>query len=272
MACLPLLRPGNVEAKTEYLKILPLILNHSVENGCHIEESRQLLSYSLIHPAMTTSERSQLSVWLCHLEKRYANSIRHQGVCNEGHCAAPELISQYLDKNVHSNEAMSHVDMHKSGATWQQIGSRDSGIVVNGGERISPTNEMMPLASTMTNPNHGTGGRAITSTAAINPGIKSTNLQAAVDINLNGAGLVVDSHSQLHTTLSGPAAYSNVPSTQGQYYNCSCIYNYSFGYSMRSDAQRYPDTLVPRCPGLIVCKWGTGRNRKPGFGTRLHCT
>ena len=232
LACLPLLRPGNVEAKTEYLKILPLILNHSVENGCHIEESRQLLSYSLIHPAMTTSERSQLSVWLCHLEKRYANSIRHQGVCNEGHCAAPELISQYLDKNVHSNEAMSHVDMHKSGATWQQIGSRDSGIVVNGGERISPTNEMMPLASTMTNQNHGTGGRAITSTAAINPGIKSTNLQAAVDINLNGAGLVVDSHSQLHTTLSGPAAYSNVPSTQGQYYNCSCIYNYSFGYSM----------------------------------------
>lgn len=68
---LPLLRPGNNEAKAEYLAILPKVLAHSIENSCHIEESRQLLSYSLIHPAITTEERAQFTAWLSALEEQY---------------------------------------------------------------------------------------------------------------------------------------------------------------------------------------------------------
>lgn len=69
---LPLLKPGNVEAKGEYMRLLPRILAHTIEHGRHLEESRQLLSYALIHPATSPEDRSALALWLNHLEERAA--------------------------------------------------------------------------------------------------------------------------------------------------------------------------------------------------------
>lgn len=77
LAHLPLLHAGNGTAKNEYLKIIPKVLSHSIENGVYIEECRQLLSYSLIHPAITSEERSQFTMWLGHLEERFTYSIYH---------------------------------------------------------------------------------------------------------------------------------------------------------------------------------------------------
>ncbi|XP_078090028.1 protein Smaug homolog 1 isoform X3 [Mustelus asterias] len=70
---LPLLKPGNTDAKMEYMKLLPKILAHSIENNQHIEESRQLLSYALIHPATSLEDRNALAMWLNHLEDRTSN-------------------------------------------------------------------------------------------------------------------------------------------------------------------------------------------------------
>ncbi|KAG8001137.1 Protein Smaug-like protein 1 [Nibea albiflora] len=67
---LPLLKPGNVEAKGEYMRLLPRILAHTIEHGHHLEESRQLLSYALIHPATSLDDRATLALWLNHLEER----------------------------------------------------------------------------------------------------------------------------------------------------------------------------------------------------------
>uniref|UniRef100_A0AAY4AJW6 Protein Smaug homolog 1 n=1 Tax=Denticeps clupeoides TaxID=299321 RepID=A0AAY4AJW6_9TELE len=69
---LPLLKPGNVEAKGEYMCLIPKILAHTIEHGRHLEESRQLLSYALIHPATSLEDRSALALWLNHLEERAA--------------------------------------------------------------------------------------------------------------------------------------------------------------------------------------------------------
>ncbi|XP_056123123.1 protein Smaug homolog 1 isoform X2 [Rhinichthys klamathensis goyatoka] len=69
---LPLLKPGNVEAKVEYMSLLPKILSHTIEHGRHLEESRQLLSYALIHPATSLEDRANLALWLNHLEERAA--------------------------------------------------------------------------------------------------------------------------------------------------------------------------------------------------------
>ncbi|XP_041131965.1 protein Smaug homolog 1-like isoform X2 [Polyodon spathula] len=69
---LPLLQPGNIEAKGEYMQLLPKILAHSIEHGRHLEESRQLLSYALIHPATSLEDRTALALWLNHLEERAA--------------------------------------------------------------------------------------------------------------------------------------------------------------------------------------------------------
>uniref|UniRef100_A0A8C9RPG6 Protein Smaug homolog 1 n=1 Tax=Scleropages formosus TaxID=113540 RepID=A0A8C9RPG6_SCLFO len=69
---LPLLKPGNAEAKGEYMHLLPKILAHTIEHGRHLEESRQLLSYALIHPATSLEDRAALALWLNHLEERAA--------------------------------------------------------------------------------------------------------------------------------------------------------------------------------------------------------
>ncbi|KAK7879826.1 hypothetical protein WMY93_033503, partial [Mugilogobius chulae] len=66
---LPLLKPGNCEAKGEYMRLLPRILAQTIESGRHVEESRQLLSYALIHPATSLEDRSALALWLTHLEE-----------------------------------------------------------------------------------------------------------------------------------------------------------------------------------------------------------
>ncbi|KAM9764714.1 protein Smaug homolog 1 isoform 2-T2 [Menidia menidia] len=69
---LPLLKPGNTEAKGEYMRLLPRILAHTIDHGHHLEESRQLLSYALIHPATSLEDRAALAQWLNHLEERAA--------------------------------------------------------------------------------------------------------------------------------------------------------------------------------------------------------
>ncbi|XP_059733522.1 protein Smaug homolog 2 isoform X2 [Bos taurus] len=73
---LPLLQPGNTEAKSEYMRLLQKVLAYSIESNAFIEESRQLLSYALIHPATTLEDRNALALWLSHLEDRLASGFR----------------------------------------------------------------------------------------------------------------------------------------------------------------------------------------------------
>ncbi|XP_055051356.1 protein Smaug homolog 2 [Misgurnus anguillicaudatus] len=65
---LPLLQPRNAEAKCEYMNLLQKVLCHTIESSLFVEESRQLLSYALIHPATTIDDRNSLAMWLNHLE------------------------------------------------------------------------------------------------------------------------------------------------------------------------------------------------------------
>ncbi|XP_039366468.1 protein Smaug homolog 2 [Mauremys reevesii] len=76
---LPLLQPGNTEAKSEYMKLLQKVLAYSIESNLFIEESRQLLSYALIHPATTLDDRNSLALWLNHLEERLSSGYSGQG-------------------------------------------------------------------------------------------------------------------------------------------------------------------------------------------------
>lgn len=77
---LPLLRPANTEAKIQYLSIIPKVLAHAVTSAgsqpAALENARQILSYSLIHPAITADERRALTHWLRALEDRLADLRR----------------------------------------------------------------------------------------------------------------------------------------------------------------------------------------------------
>ncbi|KAL0127172.1 hypothetical protein PUN28_005451 [Cardiocondyla obscurior] len=71
---LPLLKPGNVECKKSYLVAIPELVNHCVSTGQYAEKTQQLLSYTLIHPAITTQDRRLLSQWLHTLEDRISST------------------------------------------------------------------------------------------------------------------------------------------------------------------------------------------------------
>lgn len=74
---LPLLQVGKSSVKKAYLQLIPDLLSHTIHNGVNIEESRQLLSYSLIHPAITSEERGSFQTWLGCLEDRFTPSYSH---------------------------------------------------------------------------------------------------------------------------------------------------------------------------------------------------
>ena len=232
---LPLLRPGNTDAKAEYLNIIPKVLAHSIEHGIHIEESRQLLSYSLIHPAITSDERSQFTLWLTHLEDRCSYSIyqhqirlQQQGVTpseqpsktplqdlTTTNISPPYQIggdnkgSSDLNNGYGTCIAQQQAALG-SGRTaalnsWNHTGSRDSGIV---SDSIVGVGVNAPQA-----PHHQTvHGRAIT----------AANGTLVPGANLNGA----HEHIPLHMTHSGPPAFNSStppippvsqPSNQGMY-------------------------------------------------------
>ncbi|XP_030074905.1 protein Smaug homolog 2 isoform X2 [Microcaecilia unicolor] len=117
---LPLLQPRNTEAKSEYMKLLQKVLAYSIENNTYIEESRQLLSYALIHPATTLEDRNSLALWLNHLEERLSSSFSSQG--------RGRLDTIYHSRQG-SDEWQSNVDsfIGEVGHGWQEKTPRENG-------------------------------------------------------------------------------------------------------------------------------------------------
>ncbi|XP_011349459.2 protein Smaug isoform X2 [Ooceraea biroi] len=71
---LPLLNPSNAECKACYLRVIPELVNYCVTTGQFTEQTQQLLSYTLIHPAITSQDRRFLTQWLKDLEDRISSS------------------------------------------------------------------------------------------------------------------------------------------------------------------------------------------------------
>uniref|UniRef100_A0A3Q0SS16 Protein Smaug homolog 1 n=1 Tax=Amphilophus citrinellus TaxID=61819 RepID=A0A3Q0SS16_AMPCI len=117
---LPLLKPGNVEAKGEYMRLLPRILAHTIEHGHHLEESRQLLSYALIHPATSLEDRAALALWLNHLEER---STPPSTLTSSGSSSSTNTSSSGNLYSLHHHQRYGSDDRLNG---WQS--SRDSGI------------------------------------------------------------------------------------------------------------------------------------------------
>lgn len=137
---LPLLKPGNVEAKGEYMRLLPRILAHTIEHGHHLEESRQLLSYALIHPATSLEDRAALALWLNHLEERAAargDSLERPPPSGQHHhhqSTPPSTLSSSgssSSTNTSSSGNLYSLHQHRYGSDdrlngWQS--SRESGL------------------------------------------------------------------------------------------------------------------------------------------------
>uniref|UniRef100_A0A671VTX4 Protein Smaug homolog 1 n=1 Tax=Sparus aurata TaxID=8175 RepID=A0A671VTX4_SPAAU len=163
---LPLLKPGNVEAKGEYMRLLPRILAHTIEHGHHLEESRQLLSYALIHPATSLEDRAALALWLNHLEERAA--ARSSSSTNTS--SSGNLYSLHHHQRYGSDDRLNG---------WQS--SRDSGLgggwhqqqqgCENGHLLLYPSSSVPATINTV-----GTGGGGNTSKSHHSPLKRSVSL------------------------------------------------------------------------------------------------
>uniref|UniRef100_H3DFJ1 Sterile alpha motif domain containing 4B n=1 Tax=Tetraodon nigroviridis TaxID=99883 RepID=H3DFJ1_TETNG len=105
---LPLLQPRNSEAKCEYMKLLQKVLSHTIESSLFVEESRQLLSYALIHPATTLDDRTSLAMWLSHLEDHLSGGY------------APRAPSSPYHPHQGSDEWHSSAEAMDPGNTWNE--------------------------------------------------------------------------------------------------------------------------------------------------------
>ncbi|XP_067116400.1 LOW QUALITY PROTEIN: protein Smaug homolog 1 [Osmerus mordax] len=186
---LPLLKPGNTEAKGEYMHLLPRILAHTIEHGRHLEESRQLLSYALIHPATSLDDRAALALWLNHLEERAAargdslerppapHGLHHHHQTPPPRCPPPSS-SGSSSTNTSSSSHLYPLQHHQRYGSddrlngWQ--GSRDSGLgggwlsqgpqgCENGHLALYPSSSVPATINTV---GTGTGGNTIQSAGA----------------------------------------------------------------------------------------------------------
>ena len=73
LAHLPLLNPGNIEARREYMKLLPKVMLGSSEELEYLDQCRQLLSLALVHPAFPHEDREALTYWLSQLDRKQKN-------------------------------------------------------------------------------------------------------------------------------------------------------------------------------------------------------
>ncbi|KAF4530457.1 hypothetical protein B566_EDAN018608 [Ephemera danica] len=118
-----LLRPGNADAKACYLSLIPRVLGAAVETGVNIEAARQLLSYSLIHPAISTDDRRVLTQWLRHLEDRISNPAPNTGQGQQ----QQEQSNNWGDLAIHHNG--------------------HGGLFVDGQPRVRRSNSLTPPVS-----------------------------------------------------------------------------------------------------------------------------
>lgn len=72
LSFLLLLQPGNPNAVSAYLKLLPSVLLQSStsDDGQHLGDCRQLLSLALVHPAFPSQEKGRLRCLLAMLEEQ----------------------------------------------------------------------------------------------------------------------------------------------------------------------------------------------------------
>lgn len=153
---LPLLRPGNVDAKSQYLALLPRVLGHSLEHNVHMEESRQLLSYSLIHPALSHDDRRSLTLWLRHLEERLSGYVLTPPSTDVGLNYGENFNNQHLDawhaETLHLSE--NGVDKSGSLSTVNGIDCFNNHSIIH--DSSSSSNSAITTVTTTSVPSQGT--------------------------------------------------------------------------------------------------------------------
>ncbi|KAK7104061.1 protein Smaug homolog 1-like [Littorina saxatilis] len=202
---LPLLQAGNEKAKAEYLNLIPDVLSHTIEKGVNIEESRQLLSYSLIHPAISQEERSKFRMWLGYLEERFTFHISHSRPTPTGgqHNSLTGTFTPVSQS--HSHEALNNIHCTEAaspsisaGNGWH--GHHGQGHLVPDGGAVSGVGGL------------GEGGAGGSSNG--HQGLRATNSHAgAFSVHHHQQH---NGHMALHATSSAPPQFETMAASVPQ--------------------------------------------------------
>lgn len=168
---LPLLKPGNDGVKSQYLKLLPKVLEFSVKKSQFLQESRQLLSYSLIHPAFDNDERTSLTSWMEHLDDRLVPE-------NASKNAAADVSHEDVNHNRlwKDDPALIPPTSERSNSLQWQSGENGTGIPVSPGPRRDDSDSQTPA-----DPNKSLEESAVAE-IDFNPWLKSLRLHKYTDV------------------------------------------------------------------------------------------
>ena len=115
-----LLRPGNDQAREEYLKLLPKVLFGSAEDSEYLYQCRLLLSLALVHPAFC-QDREKLAFWLSRLDDKSRSIAEKNRVL--GSIAHHRSATLPIQTHHHSSGALHSSTLQSSSSTLQSSSS-----------------------------------------------------------------------------------------------------------------------------------------------------
>ncbi|XP_016934162.2 protein Smaug isoform X1 [Drosophila suzukii] len=198
---LPLLKPGNEEAKLIYLTLIPVAVKDTMQQIVPTELVQQIFSYLLIHPAITSEDRRSLNVWLRHLEDHIQAAAA--GLTNRSYFLQP---SPQLVAGGSSTGSGSCSSSATSSSTASCSSVASSSLCPASGNRSSRTNDWQTIAppskqlqNKLAGDWRGSGGGS--SSGSINP----------LCDNLNGITLneLASSQNSLGLSLEGSSSLVN---------------------------------------------------------------
>jgi len=151
LAHLPLLNPGNAEARREYMTLLPKVLLSSIEELDYLDQCRQLLSLALVHPAFPHDDREALTFWLFRLDEKIRNIMGEETIPpTAAHHPSPLAKStpiQSVDEagGAHSSSTIEITGFLEPTVEEDELRSRSNSLQT--GQRIYSFHDVPPSSS-----------------------------------------------------------------------------------------------------------------------------
>ena len=148
---LPLLRTSNAPAKAAYLHVLPTVLRRATETGLCLPDCQQILSYALIHPAISGDELIPLNAWQPQLHEDVSCSLVTQNAACGDVVNGPTTSSPSSDRLCNGGIAIQpHRDLSAARSLPVGLLHDISPSVVGAAARPSRTTAAAAAATTTT--------------------------------------------------------------------------------------------------------------------------
>ncbi|KAH8301097.1 hypothetical protein KR018_001793 [Drosophila ironensis] len=210
---LPLLKPGNEEAKVIYLTLIPVAVKDTMQQIVPTELVQQIFSYLLIHPAITSEDRRSLNIWLRHLEDHIQAAAA--GLTNRSYFLqpSPQLVTGGGSSAASSSSSSA---ASSSTASCSSVASGSRSSRTNDWQTIAPPSKHLQhkLSSDWRGSSSGSGsGSGSGSSGSINPLCDNLNgitlNELASSQTQNSLGLSLEGSSSLvNGVVAGAAAGS----------------------------------------------------------------